>query len=294
LQVTPAENAPWVSDLDPYTELEGCPTQFHPGIEDPVQETACDCNVNGQRDSCDMEQGLSQDCNGNDSPDECDISSGISNDCDGNGTPDECQTCEDSPGSLCPSPRIVAAVSRKPNPAGPGGVCDLPTGFNGGPAGSESRQGGIETLVVTFDSPLIGIAAPGDVTVLEQVCTAACPACSPSGLTLAGVSPTSITACVNQLTMNFAGGLPNARKYRIAMGSGITTAASQYVEIRGLIGDVNGDGGVNATDRSVVVGTWTGPGFSCTSDVNSDGQTNATDRSVVVGQWTGGSQSCAP
>ena len=60
-----------------------------------------------------------------------------------------------------------------------------------------------------------------------------------------------------------------------------------------LLGDANGDGQVNATDRSLVVGAWTGAGFTCATDLNSDAVTNATDRSMVVGAWTGG-QNCAP
>jgi hypothetical protein len=56
---------------------------------------------------------------------------------------------------------------------------------------------------------------------------------------------------------------------------------------------VNSDGQVNATDRSVVVGAWTGGGSTCATDLNGDATTNATDRSMVVGAWTGG-MNCAP
>ena len=77
------------------------------------------------------------------------------------------------------------------------------------------------------------------------------------------------------------------------LGPGVTSIAGQFIEVRGLVGDVNSDGPVNATDRSVVVGAWTGGGFSCSTDVNGDAATNATDRSIVVGAWTG-TQNCAP
>jgi hypothetical protein len=89
--------------------------------------------------------------------------------------------------------------------------------------------------------------------------------------------------------------LENVRTYRLTIGSDVTSIPGQTVEVRGLVGDVNDSGTVNATDRSVVVGAWTGPGFSCQTDLNGSTTTNATDRSVVVGAWTGGlSQNCAP
>jgi hypothetical protein len=100
----------------------------------------------------------------------------------------------------------------------------------------------------------------------------------------------------NTLILTFSPALLNAKTYRIDIGPTVTSVAGQQVFVRGLIGDANGDGFVNATDRSVVVGAWTGPGgFSCPTDVNNDGLTNATDRSVVVGAWTGGAATnCAP
>jgi hypothetical protein len=63
--------------------------------------------------------------------------------------------------------------------------------------------------------------------------------------------------------------------------------------VRGLVGDVNSDGQVNASDRSTIVGAWTGAGFTCATDVDLSGATNAVDRSIVIGAWTGG-QNCAP
>jgi hypothetical protein len=67
----------------------------------------------------------------------------------------------------------------------------------------------------------------------------------------------------------------------------------QSLEVRSLLADVNGDGAVNATDRSGVISAWTGDGFSVETDLNLDGATNATDRSFVLSAWTGGAN-CAP
>ncbi|MBI4716509.1 MAG: thrombospondin type 3 repeat-containing protein [Planctomycetes bacterium] len=94
LTVSPTDDTPWVTDLDPNMTIEGGPTDFHPGIEDPNQPSACDCNLNGQRDSCDIEQGTSEDCQPNGVPDECDP------DTDGDGIPDGCDNCPDHPNSI--------------------------------------------------------------------------------------------------------------------------------------------------------------------------------------------------
>ena len=44
-----------------------------------------DCNANGQADSCDISQGLSDDCNFNGIPDECDLNAALNADCNMNG-----------------------------------------------------------------------------------------------------------------------------------------------------------------------------------------------------------------
>ena len=96
-------DSPWTSDV---SDTLGLPnvvcTDFHPGIEDPVPVADCDCNTNGVRDRCDIEDGTSADCNINDIPDECDVPSSAgcpagvcpsdcSDDCNEDCVPDECE-----------------------------------------------------------------------------------------------------------------------------------------------------------------------------------------------------------
>ena len=50
-----------------------------------------DCNANGQADSCDISQGLSDDCNFNGIPDECDLNAVLNADCNMNGILDICE-----------------------------------------------------------------------------------------------------------------------------------------------------------------------------------------------------------
>jgi hypothetical protein len=60
------------------------------------------------------------------------------------------------------------------------------------------------------------------------------------------------------------------------------------IAIRMLVGDANADGITNGTDRTAIIGVWTGSGFSCVTDLNQDNVTNATDRTTVIGSWTSG------
>jgi hypothetical protein len=136
---------------------------------------------------------------------------------------------------------------------------------------------------LTFD---VAPAGPGEdpVTIDEQ---------ANPGDTQAEYAPYSGGAAVsaaleaNDLVLTFDPALENARVYKLTLGPDVSAAAPQSVEIRAFFGDVNSDGVVNAVDRSVVVGAWTGPGFTPNTDVNHDGSTNALDRSFVVGAWTG-------
>ena len=92
-------NPQWVHEQEGAVGLADDPcTQFRPGVESENIQTVCDCNGNGQRDSCDIESGDIPDCNGNGVPDDCEVPApaglctvGCSADCNENGTPDECE-----------------------------------------------------------------------------------------------------------------------------------------------------------------------------------------------------------
>jgi hypothetical protein len=126
------------------------------------------------------------------------------------------------------------------------------------------------------------------VTIEQATCAA------PGYVPYSGASTSSATIAGNALVLTITPGLENARTYRISLNGEVTSIPGQFAEVRGLLGDVNGDGFANATDRSVVVGVWTsGSPFGCATDLDGNGATNATDRSIVVGSWTSG-QNCAP
>lgn len=215
-----------------------------------------------------LRAGSSLDCNANSAPDSCDIGSATSLDANANGTPDECEVG-------VPAATIIGAISRK--------NCDLTLL----PAGrSDSRQSRVTEIRIAMNVPP---GAPGLSAFTLEEATCAAPAFVP----YTGASAGSAAAIGNELVLMFSPGLENGRTYRATLGPDVTNLPGQFVEVRGLIGDVNSDGSVNAIDRSIVVGAWTGTCFNCATDVNSDDATNALDRSIVVGAWTGG-QTCAP
>jgi hypothetical protein len=95
ISLAQSDPAPWVHDVDPNLGVASDPcSQFHAGIEESGAPSGCDCNLNGDRDACDLEAGTSTDCNSDGIPDECQLTN---NDCNSNGEPDECEPdCNDN------------------------------------------------------------------------------------------------------------------------------------------------------------------------------------------------------
>ena len=137
-------------------------------------------------------------------------------------------------------------------------------------------------MVFTYGGP-----APSIVPTIESDCT--CPP-PPAFAPYGGPSTIGCVPVGPDLICTLSPPLPGPCTYqfRVCSGGGVVP-----VRLRALLGDVNDDGLTNATDRSVIVGVWTGGGYSCKTDLNCDGATNATDRSIVVGVWTSGAN-CAP
>jgi hypothetical protein len=152
---------------------------------------------------------------------------------------------------------------------------------------SEPRIGGISELSFTFESPP-GQPDSAPVTIEQRTC-------GDSGRYVPYTSAFTAYASVagNDLVLHFTPALQNAAAYRLTLGPGISAIPGESIEVRGLTGDVDSSGRVNASDRSAVAAAWTGPGHSPQTDVTVDGRTNAADRGVVVSIWTGG-ENCAP
>ena len=86
-------------------------TDFHPGVDQAPDFDCTDCQPNGIRDACDIEDNTSQDCQPNGVPDECDVPQSVgcpigtctedcSEDCNENCVPDECEPDIDGDGVI--------------------------------------------------------------------------------------------------------------------------------------------------------------------------------------------------
>lgn len=71
-----------------------------------------------------------------------------------------------------------------------------------------------------------------------------------------------------------AGGQGNFDNVRLTKG-----------ELPGLLGDLNGDGAVNAADLALLLGAWGSAGGA--ADLDGDGSVGAGDLAILLGAWTG-------
>jgi hypothetical protein len=76
-----------------FISIEECPDSFVRLVltYDLASE---DCDGNGEKDACDILDGVVGDCNANGVPDSCDVADGVLSDCDGNGAADLCEILE--------------------------------------------------------------------------------------------------------------------------------------------------------------------------------------------------------
>ena len=165
-----------------------------------------------------------------------------------------------------PALQLTSAVSRKTH--GGAGAFDIPLPLSGNP-GVECRTGGATgdyTLVFTFTNNVVS----GNATVTGGIGT---------------VSGTPVFSA-NTMTVNLTG-VANVQTLTVTL-SGVTDEFSQVlpdtpVSVNMLIGDVNGNGIVNATDVAQTKGQVGQPVTSGNfrTDVNASGIINATDVAIV-------------
>jgi len=70
----------------------------------------------------------------------------------------------------------------------------------------------------------------------------------------------------------------------LSWGSGILVA---YADSPVVVGDLNGDGTVNAADLTILLGAWgpCPPGSPCPADLDGDGAVNAADLATLLARW---------
>lgn len=168
---------------------------------------------------------------------------------------------------------------------------------------SEPRAGGIHMLTMQFDGNVQN-AHVDNVVVQEMMCNGPDESFQP----YSGDAEifTKVDTDTDTAKIVFFPALESGRTYKITVSNNGNVNAggnqSWDVMVRSLQGDVNSDGRVNATDRSLIVRDWTGAdGYSMQTDLTMNGETNGADREVVVDAWWQGSngqdvteENCAP
>ncbi len=69
-------------------------------------------------------------------------------------------------------------------------------------------------------------------------------------------------------------------------GAGSLSIVSLDLCSAAVLGDVDGDGVVNASDLGLLLGSWGRCSANCTADFDANGQVNAADLAVLLGNWS--------
>ena len=98
-----------------------------------------------------------------------------------------------------------------------------------------------------------------------------------------GLAPDDIRQTLRDTAMDM--GAPG---FDAATGYGLVDARAALIEIRGILGDLDGDGFVAIVDFLALLDAW-GPcpaGTPCTADLDGDGAVGITDLLILLGNWT--------
>ncbi len=256
-----------------------------PDVCDIADGPSQDCNRNGLPDECDLAAGLESDCNFNGVLDSCEIANGDAEDCNGNGVPDDCDLSDQfrfDSGSLAPLDYFNPHVVRIPAPpealgtvtfsfaaAGNVGFGDIEILLNGQPFAvvfdrDEDECGGD----ASFDSLSID---PGDFN------------------ELVGGADVWLTAIASMYShpCDFGSHLNLNVKYLRNPGSSDSDGDGVPDECDAVLGDVDGDGDVDAADLILLLGAWGACGdcANCPADLDGDCDVDGSDLILLLGNW---------
>lgn len=259
-----------------------------------VFSSFADCNGNGLCDAIDIAEGSSTDCNANLVPDDCDIADGTSTDGNGNGIPDECDVIDDCNGNgIDDSIDIGVGKSEDCNENGVPDECDLDDGTL-----EDNNEDGIPDACQGD--------CDGDGTLDEdELASGEAEDCNGNGI------PDNCDIADGTSTDNNGDGRPDeciadcngngiADAIDIASGDAtdcnvngipdecdIVDGGAQDQNANGIpdscecLGDLNGDGIVNGTDLSQLLGGW----GTELGDINGDELVDGTDLTILLSNW---------
>ncbi len=277
-----------------------------------------DCNDNGIPDECEV------DCNFNGVPDDCDIAVQSSSDCDRDGIPDECAgwffDCDsDGISNLC---EIDGGRAEDCNENGRPDECDL-SGAILIDSGPLTPIGGESPQSITVPSPplaasnvLFALRAVADLDANSEeievfvnglhigtaydVSLDHCPEIPEEaeflmtadafndairlGELIVDLIPSNDvnhTNCENRSYIRFTVSYQAVEQADDDNGDGIPDEC-------GILGDLNSDGRVDATDLLILLGSWGAcprPPAQCPADLNRDGLVGTTDLLALLANW---------
>ncbi len=284
----------------------GVPDECEPDCNNDGIPDECgrDCNGNGIADGCDIVNGTSQDCDGNGVPDECDLAAGLDSDCNlnlvldsceiangdaedcnGDGIPDDCNISDQfrfDSGTLSPMDRFNPQIVLIPAPPE---ALNVVTFAITASADLSERS---EIIEVFLNGEALGV-------VFEDVgndCLS-----SFDGLIVdhrlfnllvnRGDATIDFVASNNVDACDAGSFLSVIIKYSRDPASQDENGDGIPDECETLLGDLDGDGDVDAADLILLLGNWGAcPDCgACPYDLDDDCNVDGSDLIILLGNW---------
>ena len=211
-------------------------------------------------------------------------------DCQPGDDPCPGQDCDEINDVCIQQGTVVSAASRRQHTGRPDQdvAINYPASVEDEDVTSEPREGGIERLVIDFDTVPGTCGGGGGCLVVDYQPGGAGthPGDESSWVPFAAVTVAFNSIVSNTLILDISD-LDPCATYRFTVGDEVTGIADQSIQVRNLLGDMDDSGMTNAGDKGPLYGTIAGSGYSPKTDLNTDGVTNAGDKGPLYGTIAG-------